>query len=449
MAVRDRITALRSRQAEVHAEMDNILTASESNETGDLTEEQTAAYDQLRAEDDRLTAGIERETDMERRRAAAARPMAPLPAGNPGSRSTVPAQAEQKLAPGIKFSRLVQAVAATRGEGGMRAVLDFSEKTWGSTFAAAAADNMEQSVDVQGGFLVNTDYSTDLIDALRPAVAVRKMGAVSVPMPNGNLTFRKQTGTSNAQWIGERAPVPTSAPQVDVVAMKAKKLGALVPITNDLLRYNSIQTDNMVNNDVTREMALAEDQQFIRGAASDFAPAGLRYLANAANVIAANATVNVQNVRNDLGKLRLALTKNNVPMQSPGYIINPTLVEFLSQLQTATGALAFPEIADGRIGAFPYASTTSVPDNLGTAGNESELYFADFAQILIGDAFQTTLAVSTQASYVDGAGETRSAFQNDETLVRVIEAVDLNTRYDSAIAVLTGAAWFPGAVAGQ
>ncbi|KAA8387762.1 phage major capsid protein [Acetobacter sp. DmW_136] len=449
MAVRDRITALRTRQAEVQAEMENILTASESNESGDLTEEQTAAYDQLRAEDDRLTAGIERETDMERRRAAAARPIAPLPAGNSGGRATVPAQAEQQLEPGIKFSRLVQAVASTRGQGGMRAVLDFSEKTWGSAFAAAAADNMEQSVDVQGGFLVNTDYSNDLIAALRPQVAVRKMGAVSVPMPNGNLTFRKQTGTSNAQWLGERAAVPTSAPEIGEVAMKAKKLGALVPITNDLLRYNSIQTDNMVNSDVTLSVAIAEDQQFIRGAGSDFAPAGLRYLANASNVIAANATVNVQNVRNDLGKLRLALTKNNVPMQSPGYIINPTLVEFLSQLQTSTGALAFPEIADGRIGAYPYTSTTSVPDNLGTGGNQSELYFADFGQILIGDALQTTLAVSTQASYVDTAGITRSAFQNDETLVRVIEAVDLNTRYDNAIAVLTDAAWFPGAVAGQ
>lgn len=449
MAVRDRIAALRGRQAQVHVEMEQILTASEGNESGELTAEQQAQYDALVAEDDRLTAGVAREEDMERRRAAAARPVASLPAGNPRTGATVPAQATQKLEAGIGFSRLVQAVASTKGHGGMQAVLDYSEKTWGSTFAAAAADNMEQSVDVQGGFLVNTAYSSDLIDALRPAVAVRKMGALSVPMPNGNLTTRKQTSTSNAQWVGERAAIATSAPQVGNVTMSAKKLAALVPISNDLLRYNSIQTDNLVNNDVTREVALAEDQQFIRGAGSANAPAGLRYLANASNIIAANATVNVQNVRNDLGKLRLALTKNNVPMLRPGYIINPTLVEFLSQLQTATGALAFPEIADGRIGSFPYTSTTSVPDNLGAGGNQSELYFADFAQIMVGDALQTTLAVSTQASYVDGEGVTRSAFQNDETLIRVIEAVDLAARYDMAIAVLTGAAWFPGAVAGQ
>lgn len=263
----DRITALRARQAEVIASMEGVLNAAGEN---DLTAEQQEQYDALRAEDDRLTANIERETDMERRRAAAARPIAPLPGA---SRPTVPAQAEQKLEAGLGFSRMVQAVAATRGNGGLRAVSDYMEKTWGSTFAAAAADNMEQSVDTQGGFLVNTDYSSDLIAALRPVVAVRRMGAVSVPMPNGNLVTRKQTGSSNAQWVGERAAIPTSAPSVDVVSMKAKKLAALVPITNDLLRYNSIQTDTLVRDDVVREVALAEDQQFIRGQASDFAPA--------------------------------------------------------------------------------------------------------------------------------------------------------------------------------
>lgn len=439
----DRITTLRARQAEVLSSMDELLAAAGENE---LTAEQQGQYDSLRAEDDRLTANIEREADMERRRAAAARPVAPLPGP---ARPAVPAQAEQKLEAGIGFSRMVQAVAATRGSGGLRAVSDYMEKTWGSTFAAAAADNMEQSVDAQGGFLVNTDYSSDLIAALRPVVAVRRMGAVSVPMPNGNLTIRKQTGVSSAQWVGERSAIQTSAPKVGVIGMKAKKLAALVPITNDLLRFNSIQTDTLVRDDVVREVALAEDQQFIRGQASDFAPAGLRYLANAANIIAANATVSVQNVRNDLGKLRLGLTKNNVPMTRAGYIVNPTVVEFLSRLLTSTGALAFPEIADGMIGGYPYVSTTSVPDNLGTGGNQSEIYFADFSQILIGDALQTTLAVSTDASYVDAAGTTRSAFQNDETLIRVIEGVDTAARYDTAIAVLTGAGWFPGAVAGQ
>lgn len=445
----DRITALRARQGELHAEMDTIVTTASDDSGRELTAEETARYDALRAEDDRLTANIAREVDLEKRRAAAALPIAALPTGPRGSSRTVPAQAAEKLDPGVKFARFVRAVGATRGSGGLRAVADWSEKTWGSAFALEAADNMQEAIDVQGGFLVNENYSNDLIEALRPNVAVRRMGAISTPLPNGNLTTRKKTSTSNARWVGERTAIPTSAPGVGQLKMSAKKLAGLVPISNDLLRFNSISSDAMVRDDLVLEMGIAEDQQFIRGQASEFAPAGLRYMAAAANIFAANATVNVQNVRNDLGKMRLGLSRNNVPMTRCGYIINPTLKEFLEQLQTQTGTLAFPEIAEGRIGSYPFAETTSVPDNLGDKGNQSEIYFADFGQILIGDAMQTTIAVSTEASYVDNQGVTRSAFQNDETLIRVIEEVDLGTRYDSAISVLTNVAWFPGAVAGQ
>lgn len=445
----DRITPLRARQGTVLTEMETIVNTAANDGDREMTAEEASRYDALRAEDDRLTANIAREVDLERRQASAARPIAPLPGNSGTAPGTVPAQAADKLEPGVKFSRFVRAVAATKGKGGIRAVSDYAEKTWGSSFALQAAENMQESVDVQGGFLVNEDYSNDLIDVLRPAVAVRRMGAVPAPMPNGNMTMRKKTGTTSAQWVGERKPIMPSAPTVGVLKLSAKKLAGLVPIANDLLRFNSISSDAMVRDDIVTEMSVAEDQTFLRGAGSEFSPIGLRYMASAANIIAASAVVSVQSVRNELSKLRLGLSRNNVPMRRCGYIINPTLKEFLEQLQISTGALAFPEISQGRIGSYPFTESTSVPDNLGDAGNQSEIYFADFSQIMIGDAVQTTLAVSTEASYVDSEGETRSAFQNDETLVRVIEHVDIGTRYDSAISVLTGAAWFPGAVAGQ
>lgn len=440
----DRISALHAQRQENITALDTLLAAAGEN---DLTAEQQAEYDRLTAEDDRLTANIAREEDMERRRAAAAKPIAALPGGP--SRASVPAQAEQKLEAGVKFSRFTQAVAATRGQGGMEAICAHVEKAWGSSFALEAADNMQQSVDVQGGFLVNTDYSNDLIDALRPLVVVRKMGARSVPMPKGNLTTRKKTGTSTATWGGERAAISTSAPTVGNVTLRAKKLAGLVPISNELLSFSSIQTDAFVRDDLVESMAVAEDQQFIRGAGSDVAPTGIRYLAAADNILKSTAALTVQGVRSDLGRMELALTNKNVPMMAPGWILNPTVISFLQDLQTANGNLAFPEMQGGLLRGKPFASTTSVPSNLGANGNQSEIYLCDFAQIMLGDAIQTTLSASTEASYVDNEGVTRSAYQNDETLVRIIEHVDLGVRYDAAISVITDAAWFPGAIAGQ
>ena len=41
------------------------------------------------------------------------------------------------------------------------------------------------------------------------------------------------------------------------------------------------------------------------------------------------------------------------------------------------------------------------------------------------------------------AGTMRSAFSNDETLIRLIEEHDTQLRYDAAFAVLQGVTWAP------
>ena len=53
-----------------------------------------------------------------------------------------------------------------------------------------------------------------------------------------------------------------------------------------------------------------------------------------------------------------------------------------------------------------------------------------------------TLAASDSAAYDDN-GTMRSAFSNDETLIRLIEEHDTQLRYDAAFAVLQGVTWAP------
>jgi HK97 family phage major capsid protein len=429
----DRITALKARRQAGLDEMDALLALAGAEER-DLTAEEQARFDALRAEDDRLAAQLAREDDMERRRAAAARPVASLPGV---TRPTVPAQAAERLEPGVMFARITQALI--QGNMDQRAAAHWAEQAWGSEGGQIVA-NLEQSTNTKGGFLVDTAYSRDFIDLLRPRVAVRARGARSVPMPEGNLTIRRKTAGTQASYIGERTNIPTTGVTVGQNAMSAKRLAALVPITNQLLRRASLDVDMMVRDDLREGVAVTEDQQFLRGTGSATAPAGLLHLANAANKIAASATADLQSVRNDLGRLVLALVNANIPMVTPGYIISPRTRMFLENLLDGNGNRAFPEVLEGRIGRYPYSETTSVPDNLGAATDESEIYFADFAQVMIADTYQVTIAASDVASYNDGT-ETRSAFQTDETLIRIITEHDTGVRYDKAIAVLQQVKW--------
>jgi HK97 family phage major capsid protein len=442
-----RIAALKQSLAATVASMEGIIegaietiTAEDGSEASaprDLTAEEQTQFDALKAKATGLQAQIRREEDMLALKASAASPVN-LPGGaRAGGGLTVPAQVSETLPPGVMVARIAQAVAI--GGGDQRAVAHAAEGLYGSEMGQIVA-NMEQATNTKGGFLVDEAYSSDFIDILRPRVQVRRMGARSIPMPDGNLTMRKKTAGTSASYIGERAPAPATGATVDQIKMSAKRLTALVPITNQLIRRASLNVQQMIRDDLIEGVAVKEDQQFLRGTGSATAPAGLRNMIASAHVIPANATVNLVNVTNDLGNLRLAVLNANIPMTQCGYIMSPRSMLFLENLRDGNGNKAFPEVAEGRLGIYPIGVTTSVPDNLGGGTNESEIYFGDFAQFMIGDTEQIAIAASDVAAYDDG-GTIRAAFSNDETVVRVIAEHDTQVRYDTAFAVLTAVTW--------
>lgn len=443
-----RIAALRQSLAAVLADMDGLIEAAVDTDeaTGeniarDLTAEEQTSFDALKAKADGLQAQIAREEDLMKRKAAAAAPV-DVGGANQGGGSgggLIPAQPKEKLPAGVMVARIAQAVAV--GQQDHRAVANAAEQLYGSEMGEIVA-NMEESTDTKGGFLVDEAYSSDFIDILRPNVQVRRMGARPVPMPDGNLTTRKKTAGTTASYVGERVPAPTTAATVGVNTMSAKRLTAMVPITNQLIRRASMNVQQMIRDDLVEGVARTEDQQFLRGTASATAPGGIRDLMAAGNVLTANATVNLANVDNDLGRLELAVIGANIPMISPGYIVSPRTLKFLERLRDANGNKAYPEIADGRLGMYPIGWTTSIPDNLGAGTDESEIYFGDFAQFNIGETERIAIAASDVAAYDDG-GTIRAAFSNDETVIRLIAEHDTQLRYDTAFARLDAVTWTP------
>lgn len=434
-----RITALKQSLAAVIATMDGLLEVAANDDNRDLTAEEQTQFDVSQKEAEGLQAAIKREEGLLALKASAAQP---IDLGNPGGGAgsgTVPAAVKEKMEPGVIVGRIACVLAATGGLD-QRATAAHAASVFGDETGQIVA-NMEQSTAANGGYLVDTNYSRDFIDLLRPRVVIRSLGARSIPMPDGNLTMRKKTAGTTASYVGERIPAPTTDAKVGQITMAAKRLTALVPITNQLIRRASFGVDQMVRDDLLEGAAIKEDQQFLRGAGSATAPAGLNSLMLAGNKIAADPAGTLVSVTSDLRKLRLKVINANVPMISCGWIMSPRTKLFLETLRDGNGNIAFPSIeASGTLYGYPIGVTTSVPDNLGAATDESEIYFGDFSQFLIGDTYQVTLAASTEAAY-DDAGTMRSAFSNDETVIRLIEEHDTQVRHDVAFAMLTAVKW--------
>lgn len=347
---------------------------------------------------------------------------------------------------GEAMARVTRAYINARSENtGYKGAVEQLQK-WGDEDLADAIVKGPMTVvnATQGGFLVPEQFSTDVIELLRPQSVVRDLVGMSLPMPGGTISIPKITQGSSAYYQGEASAATASALGTGVVKFTWKKLTSLVPMSNDLLRYSSPAADTIVRNDMVRAIAQRENQAFLRDVGTDSAPKGLRYLAaNAGSPIFANSSISLANTTTDLGKMILDLLNDNVPILSGGWIMAPRTYMYLYTVLTTNGVFAFrDEMSRGTLWGYPYRVTTQVPINLTDHGgtDESELYFADFADVVIADSMALRVDASTEASYTDGA-TTVSAFQNDLTLVRAITEHDFNTRRAESISIMNGVRW--------
>ena len=66
---------------------------------------------------------------------------------------------------------------------------------------------------------------------------------------------------------------------------------------------------------------------------------------------------------------------------------------------------------------------------------------AAFADCFIGEDDDMVIDLSKEATYKDAEGNMVSAFQRDQTLIRVIAKHDFGPRHVESVAVLTGVTW--------
>lgn len=437
-----RIIALKQRLAAVTEQMDGILAKAAERPEGeqDLNADETAAFEKLEAEAATLQASIAREEKLVALKASAAKPVPALPGLDASpSPSTVPAQAAEK---GITFARMTRALAAAKG---IPIVAQQIAESWGD---GALFANQNMTNGAAGGYLVPEDVSSEIIELLRPASIVMASQPVIVPMPNANMTMGRQATGSNAGYIGEQQDVAATGLTFGQVKLSAKKLAALVPISNDLLRAASIAADRVVRDDMVLSLAIRGDLAFIRGAGTEFSPRGLRFQhlgqpTETTHVLVANSTVNLVTVSNDLARLELAIENADVPMIRPTWMMSPRSKKFLEELRDANGNKVYPELANGQLRSKPIRVTTQIPNNLGGGGNESEIYLVDFAHVVVGEHMGIELAMTSEGAYIDSGGTMRSAFSRDETVMRAIQQHDIGARHLPAIAILIGVTWAP------
>ena len=342
---------------------------------------------------------------------------------------------------GIGAARMVRAITAAKGDPERAAV--FAKKAWEDKLGEKIAGRFSKAAEAtdfdSAGFMLQEDFSNEIIELLRPRSVMRAIGTPVVPLPRGTMTLPKQTGDVSAAYVGESQDITKSEPSGGQIQLTARKLAALVPISNDLLMYSAgDQADSFVRNTMIKQIGTREDQAFLRDDGTAHTPKGLRHWIASGNVESQSGTTS-SDIETDLLKLVENLEGNNVAMDSTVWIMSSRTKNYLRKLRDSNGNKIYEEIsgANPTLHGMPVFVSNNVPTNLGGSSNETEIYLVNASDLLIGQAGGMEVAVDPGASYVEG-GSLVSAFSRDQQVIRMIQRHDFAMVYDVAGSVLTG-----------
>lgn len=424
----DKLLKLREERAKSVERMEAILSKE-----GDLDEAEVKEFEDVEAAIKAMDESIKRLETLEAAKAKTVVPAEPAKGadGLPHIEVTDP----DKGVKGAVFSKITRALAVSKGV--VPYAADFAAKTFGEQHPATKA--LATGIGSAGGFLVPEQYSSDIIELLRAVALVRRAGARTLSMNGTTMVPRINSGTA-ASYVGENSDIKSTGMTFGQIRLTSRKLAAVVPISNDLLRSPGPNADAIVLDDLLASMANAEDQSFLRGDGTGNAPKGILHWMNAGNS-QASAGATAANIETDVQFLIGSLINNNVRMINPCWMMPPRSKLKLEFLKDAvTNVLTFPEVSEkGQLKGYPIFTSNNIPINLG-GGSATEVYFVDMADVLIGEEMGVEVKVSEEASYNDGT-QLVSAFSQDQTVVRVITKHDICMRHDRSAAVITGATY--------
>jgi HK97 family phage major capsid protein len=369
--------------------------------------------------------------------------------GTPASAKPTPKQGK-----GLKAARFAVGAMLLRMNNSRQDVANFVSATFKDDDVAKALNTTGVAT---GGALIPQAFSNEIIELLRAETVIRSLEPTTIEMPMGNLTIPRLAGGATAAYQGELDDIVASQETFDDIQLNAKKLTALVPVSNDLIRRAPGNIEMIVRDDMVQSLKRREDLAFMIGDGSLGTPVGLlnQCAASAKFSVLAfaaldNATVLTAVVGVLLG-MRLQLVNNFSRMIRPAWIMTPTTETFLLGLRDQVGNFVYrAEMKAGTLDGYRFKVTQQLPTNLsvpafggGTVNQGAYLMLVDMADVIIAETMNMYIDASDVASYKDSGGNMVSAFTRDQIAFRIIEEHDFAVRHQASVCVATVPSWAP------
>ena len=289
----------------------------------------------------------------------------------------------------------------------------------------------------QGGNLVATELRTgSFIDLLRAKAMVIRMGATVISGLVGNVEIPRQTGASSTFWIAENGTPTASNATFDKVALKPKTIGALSPISRNLLLQSSMQVEAFVRNELAKSLALGIDLAALSGSGTNNQPTGI---ANMTGICTVVGGTNGGIVTFDkLIDMETQVATANADAENMYYLCNAATIGFLKKIKNTSGDYIWksPDNAvrngfPGEVNGYGVARSNQVRGNLekGTSNTCQEIFFGNWSDLLIGEWGFLEIDVNRYGDQWKSGG----------VEVRALQSIDIAVRHPQSFCIFSDA----------
>lgn len=290
-----------------------------------------------------------------------------------------------------------------------------------------------------GGYLVPDELYKEIVGlAYEKSVVLPR--ARHFPMKSDTLNIPARGTAPNVYWVDQGAQITLdTAMNFGQKTLSAKKLAAIVAVTDELLADSVVDLVDYINAEVAEQFALEFDNQALTGTGSPIT--GILGDSNVNTVtMATGKTAFTDMTADDLSKMIDAL--QSVALPGASFILHRTILGHVRTLKDSNNNYIWAPPAGNQpatIWSYPYLLSDKMPALSETAADTAFVIFGNLKYFFVGERAEMKADLSTEAAVTDG-GTLKSAYEYDWTLLRFIWRVGGVVGVPAAFAILKTAA---------
>lgn len=327
---------------------------------GVLSAEDNATYDKMLADVDAMARQIAIEEDRVARDAEMSRPTSAPLTEKPGAQGAKPASPRATAEYRADFLNIL------RGRAPVNNVLSTSP-------------------DTDGGYLVPTEFETQIVTGLEEANIIRSIAKTINTSAERKIPIAATHST--AQWTAENAAYTESDPAFAQKTIDAFKLTDLVKVSVELLQDSMFDLESYIAREFARAFGIAEEEAFCVGTGTGQPTGIFTASGGTVGVTASSPTaITVDNLIDLIYALKSPYRRNAV------FLMKDITVSALRKLKDSNGAYLWqPSVQAGqpdRLLGYPLYTSPYVP---AAEAGSLPIAFGDFSNYWIADRMGRTV----------------------------------------------------------